>query len=117
MKSVRLFVLVVVSAVALVVSASPAQAYSRVYHGYDFAETHPVRDDFITVCDREADGHGVWTDYYTSDLHLHTKLDGNGSASGCGVDWVYPRWIHSYRVCERYVSCTDWRRTDGPGGG
>jgi hypothetical protein len=117
MNGARVFVLVVVSAVALVVSASPAQAYSRVYHGNDFAWTYQVRDDHIMVCDEESDGHGVWTDYYTSDLHLHTLLDGDGSAAPCAIRYVYPRWIHSYRVCERYVSCTGWKRTDGPGGG
>lgn len=79
MKSIRLFVIVAVSAFALVVVNTPAQAYSKLYHGSDYGFTYATRDDHIMVCDEEADGHGVWVDYYTNDFRMHTMVDGNGS--------------------------------------
>jgi hypothetical protein len=118
MRGRRLLVVIAASA-ALILSVSPAHAYSGpIYHGSDSAWVYWVDDDHITVCDRESDGHGVWVDYYTSGGGLRTMLDGNGSAAGCAHsrDWYPPQWITSYRLCERYVSCTGWYRPDGPGG-
>jgi len=48
---------------------------------------------------------------------MHIMVDGNGSQRECAIDNVYPQYISSYRVCERYVSCTAWKGTDGPLGG
>jgi hypothetical protein len=111
---------IVCGAVAtLVLAATPASAYSIVYQGSDYAQTLRVQDDILQVCDKESDGHGVWSDYVLNTGASGTLLDGNGSASPCYIrDWsATPYWVHHYRVCERYVACSGWRYTDGPGGG
>jgi hypothetical protein len=82
MRRSRRCVLVVVSALALVLAMSPQYALSStawqgsglvstvaavvpttVWHGSDYATVSGSRLEWIDVCDREADGHGVWADY------------------------------------------------------
>jgi hypothetical protein len=120
MRKLSILVLAVVGGLlAMLVLAPPASAYSGpLYHTYDYAKTYYTNDDIIQVCDREADGHGVYAEYYLSSGAFKSVVDGNGSAAGCGVnDWTaYPWWVTRYRVCERYVSCTGWAYTDGIGG-
>jgi hypothetical protein len=104
---------------ALVLGGSPAYAYSGpAYQGSDYARTIGINDDIIEVCDQEADGHGVYTEYYLNDGSYHKRGDGNGSASPCYVDdWTQtPYWVNHYRVCETGVACSGWVYTDGIGG-
>ncbi|MEU4742498.1 hypothetical protein AB0G02_18820 [Actinosynnema sp. NPDC023658] len=99
--------------------AGSANAYSGpIYHGNDYAETLGVNDDIIQVCDREADGNGVYAEYYLNNGSYHKRGDSNGSASPCSKDdWTATAyWISRYRVCEDTVGCSSYRYTDGLGG-
>lgn len=119
MRWTRLLIAFTAAATALIFSGSPAYAYSGpAYQGSDYAETLGVNDDIIQVCDREADGNGVYADYYLNNGSLQQQGDGNGSAAPCyKADWTQtPYWITRYRVCERSVACSGWVYTDGLGG-
>jgi hypothetical protein len=98
--------------------APPANADASITHGSDIAYTQYLNDDIITVCDREADNHGVYAEYYLSDGSSHEVGDANGSASGCGQhNWTQsPYWVTAFRVCETTEGCSIWKFTDGPGG-
>lgn len=91
---------------------SPAEAHSRcAYHFYDAAcvsgdGTHRS----WTVCDHEADGHGVWGWVQTRLGHQHTGYDSNGSKDPC-YSYSVPSWdpspITDIWVCENGSSCSN----------
>ncbi len=111
MRSRRLFTVVAVTALALVLTAAPAYALHTVYQGSDYAETTGDHTG-IWACDREADGHGVWADWYDYGLTYYAGLvDANGSQPGCTFKDIYPKKIMKFRVCERYVACSGWMYT------
>lgn len=120
MRNRNLMIAVAIAGAAVLgVGAGPASAYSGpLYHGNDYAQTMYINDDVIEVCDMEADGNGVYAEYYLNTGAFKSVNDGNGSAAGCGRnDWQSsPYWITHYRVCERSVSCSGWVYTDGLGG-
>ena len=108
MRSRRLLTLVAVTALALVVTASPSYASHTAYQGSDYAQT-----DFdhagISACDKESDGHGVWAEYKDFTLRLYPALvDSNGSKPGCAYNYLGSQRIYQFRVCERYVACSGW---------
>ncbi|GAB2963204.1 hypothetical protein [Saccharothrix stipae] len=119
MSKLKVLLGALIAMVALVFGAAPASAYTTpATHGSDYAETLGVNDDIIQVCDREADGHGVYTEYYLNNGSYHKRGDSNGSASPCAKDdWTATAyWVARYRVCEDTVGCSGYRYTDGLGG-
>ena len=119
MKFIRILITGAAGALALALTGSPAYAYSGpVYQGSDYAETIGINDDIVQVCDREADGNGVYVEYYLNNGSYHKRGDGNGSASPCYKDdWTQTAyWVRNYRVCETSVGCSSWKYTDGLGG-
>lgn len=101
------------AAVALIVSATPAQAhYTYVYHGSDLAS---VSSDHyhVSVCDREADGHAVYGEFINIDGLKITVWDYYPGDQVCETanDLVT---IESFRLCEQLSgtdSCTAWKNS------
>lgn len=115
----RVAAIVGVTVTMLAVAAAPASAYSGpAFHGADYAQTIGINDDIVQVCDREADNHAVFVEYFLNDGTRHIKYDENGSAPPCYIeDWTQtPFWIDHYRVCENFVGCSGFVFTDGIGG-
>lgn len=74
----------------------------------------------VTVCDNEADGHGVYVKLMSEAGESLTWTDSGGSDGVCGTDDSYfaINFIRWFRVCERINnapdSCTDkWYVTEG----
>jgi hypothetical protein len=109
MNNRRVFTVVAVTVLALVLTAAPAYALHTAYQGSDYAETTGDHAG-IWACDKEADGHGVWAEYYDFTLRLYPALvDPNGSKPGCAFSDIDPQRIYQFRVCERYVACSGWK--------
>ena len=89
--------------------ATAASAHpTSVPHGRDVASVDAGHHT-ITWCDREADGHRVYAQYRVEFFTITTGYDTNGYRPGCGQ--ATDRWaIHSYRVCEKGVGCSCWKR-------
>lgn len=100
----------------LVVPGAPAMAAAGPnYHGSDYSQTLNYYDDYIRVCDREADGNGVSVHYYL-DLGggYHEKGDANGSASPCyATDWsATPYSVTQFKTFEANVASSQaWTYT------
>jgi hypothetical protein len=111
MRSRRLFTSVAVTAMTalmLLLTSSPAYAYSSAHHGSDYVRTYGTNYTLVEVCDMESDGHGVWADVYANrGAYYPGLLDGNGSKSPCYV-YSIPNGVYQFRICERYVSCSPW---------
>ena len=109
MRRIRLLTsipVIALTALTLLLTPAPANAYSSAHHGSDYVQTWGTNYTFISVCDRESDGHGVWADVYDNRLNYYPGLlDGNGSKSPC-YDYSIPNGIYQFRICERYVSCS-----------
>ncbi len=106
-RGIRRAVLGVLAAVVSVVAlATTAFAYSRAYHGSDYAG---VGSDlrWVEVCDIEQDGNGVYGEFRLTGGGTLTVNDGNGSAGGCGNQTAGSN-ITQFRVCERNDGCTGW---------
>lgn len=102
-------------AALLVAAATPAWAHATTAppHGSDTASVD-ANHWVITVCDREADNHGVYAEYVTwrAGSPVYTVGDPNGSASPCGSETPEDGYsIHHYRVCEQTQGCAGWRYT------
>jgi hypothetical protein len=101
---------VVIGASAAVAASSPAYAaflYVITQHqGADHAIFNPA-DHVAQVCDSEADGHGVYGEFYTPNGVMTTISDTNGSAAGCGSSTLTAS-VYRFRVCERSASCSDY---------
>ena len=91
------------SALAIGGLAAPAQASSaRVYQGDDYAEWDNDTSSFgeyVTVCDRERDGNGVYVKVWLDDGYDEFS-DGNGSASPCSNRRYEFGSVGSIQVCE-----------------
>ena len=78
-----------------------------VYQGDDYAWSNGTD---VSVCDREADGHGVYGEFDLSSGSNATVRDPNGSASGCGTN-KFNRVVF-FRVCEDLNNlpdpCSSW---------
>lgn len=96
-----------------VAAAAPAFAADmRVEQGDDFA-TMVRFDPFdeVEVCDREADGHGVYVKVLLNDGYDEFG-DGNGSASPCAYR-DYGSLVENIMVCETVTGpdwCSDWAK-------
>lgn len=103
-------------AALLVAAATPASAHATTAppHGSDTARVDAAHW-VITVCDGEADNHGVYAEYVTwrAGSGVYTVGDPNGSASPCGSETPDDGYsILRYRVCEQTEGCAGWRSTD-----
>jgi hypothetical protein len=64
----------------------------------------------IQVCDENADGVGVWVEFYTSDGGYGTLDDGNGAAGPCGSYTNNSLTITRYRGWSRNgFATTGWQ--------
>jgi len=103
----------VIGASTVVAASSPAYAaflYVITQHqGADHAIFNPS-DNVAQVCDSEADGHGVYADFYTTTGASTRIPDTNGSAAGCG-SLTLSSSTYRFRVCERGTisdTCSDY---------
>ncbi|MEV7990953.1 hypothetical protein AB0O67_03275 [Streptomyces sp. NPDC086077] len=84
----------------------------RVYQGDDFAQAYHIYSggvfiaEVAEVCDREADGNGVYVRVWLSSGYEEIS-DTNGSASGCGSRVHDRNEVEGIEVCER-VTGPDW---------
>jgi hypothetical protein len=68
------------------------QNYGSVVHGRPY--------DWIEACDRQADGMGVYVEYWTNKGNHGYIWDHNGSKPGCGNARVYePEDVTRFKVC------------------
>ena len=90
--------------------ASPAAAYGRcAAYGANVACVS-VGHHIIDWCDREADGHRVFAQYYINrSTVVTTGVDANGSRRGCSHQNDV-RGIINFRVCEIGSGCSAWKR-------
>ncbi|GAA3919653.1 hypothetical protein GCM10023084_82190 [Streptomyces lacrimifluminis] len=77
------------------------------YQGDDFARLSYAglgghTTDIVEVCDREADGHGVYVKVWKRDGYEEFG-DANGSASPCSSRSYRANWITSIQVCETHT--------------
>lgn len=79
------------------------------YNGSDYGGvTH--EHEQIYACDRERDGHAVYTEFYLEDSHSRWKIaDENGTSKpSCGSTSSGYGEVTKFRVCERGKWCTRW---------
>lgn len=62
--------------------------------------------DWIEACDRDADGKGVYVEYWTYKGGHFFVWDGNGSKPGCGNAKVGPSSVKGFRVCIDDTGCS-----------
>ncbi|WP_305783280.1 hypothetical protein [Symbioplanes lichenis] len=62
----------------------------------------------ILACDKNADGVGVWVEFYTSDGVYHTLDDANGSADPCGSYTNNATTVTQFRGWARNGINTGW---------
>ncbi|MEU9507582.1 hypothetical protein AB0D32_15025 [Micromonospora sp. NPDC048170] len=101
--------LLAASAVALSPAAQASTGDDIAYNGADYGGvTHKY--ETIYACDREADGNGVYTEFYMSGSSQTFEIsDGNGSADpSCGRVSSGFGEVTKFRVCERGKWCTRW---------
>jgi hypothetical protein len=90
----------------LAVAASPAYAhYVYAYHGSDLGTVNGTHTG-SSACDRENDGHAVYTDLLLANGVRTQVWDGYDSV--CSTRY-FKVAIRHFRVCEHTVSCTAWR--------
>ncbi|GAA3890701.1 hypothetical protein GCM10022243_64500 [Saccharothrix violaceirubra] len=89
------------------VASADVHALGAVYQGDDYAWSN---GSDVEVCDREADGHGVYGEFNLSGGSKATVRDTNGSASGCGTNRF--NGVRTFRVCEVLNNlpdpCSSW---------
>ncbi|GAB3434084.1 hypothetical protein GCM10027436_10830 [Actinophytocola sediminis] len=88
----------VTAAVVMGTGTASAANFVTVYQGDDYARFW-TSSNTIYACDNEADGNGVYAEYWGSNSKHGTVSDGNGSKSGCGYQTIGV--IDSFRACER----------------
>jgi hypothetical protein len=102
-----------IATVAGLALATPAFADWKVTQGSDYA-TVSANKKLLTVCDKEADGNGVYAVFEVFDGPTDRVGDGNGSAAGCGTYNARNR-IRWFQVCEDDAgqdSCSDVKFID-----
>ncbi|MEU3642453.1 hypothetical protein AB0E59_03655 [Lentzea sp. NPDC034063] len=94
----------------MVLTATAAQAhYQEDKHGSDRGWVDASHWT-IGVCDNEADGHGVRTEYQTSNGGSDHVGDWNGSGNACNSEVVYDfSSVTRFRVCEETEGCRPWK--------
>ena len=107
---------VIASTTALVLlSAAPAFAVKvQAKQGSDYASLE-TDDYWVEVCDMENDGNGVYAQFSDTGGGWETVGDANGSAGGCGNDYVDFR-VDRFKVCESDLlqdSCSAWKPIPG----
>jgi hypothetical protein len=98
----RRFAVLAIAIVALLtMAAAPANAaIITVSQGDDYASVQYLSNaDQVDVCDREADGHGVYVKVVLDDGYDQFG-DANGSASPCSSRTYARRQVDSIQVCE-----------------
>ena len=105
-RAARWFPPLVIAAAALsILTMAPAHAAGAiVYQGDDYASLSVggfsgQTFDIVDVCDREADGHGVYVKVVLYDGYDQLG-DANGSASPCSSRSYARRQVDSMQVCE-----------------
>jgi len=64
----------------------------------------------IGVCDNEADGNGVRTEYQTARGGSDHVGDWNGSGNACNSEVVFDgSYVTRFRVCEETNGCRPWK--------
>lgn len=103
---------------ALLIGAAPAAASYTAYHGSDFARTTVPNEDYLMVCDKEADNHGVYGRFILNTGSYLDGADSNGSAAGCAeLDLrATPYWTVRLEAVERNVGGGGYVWTDGLSG-
>lgn len=90
-----------VAAVAAGVLMMPAGAYAAtVYNGSDFAYNTGTYK--VTACDRETDGHSVYSDYSSSTSGRILTTGGNGTCASASTSN-----LRSFNICEQIPSFPD----------
>ena len=109
----------VIAAVAcgvILAAQTPALAHDR-YVGINSAASYFGRIKVtqshhrIQACDENADGIGVWVEFYTSDGAYRTLDDSNGSADPCGSYTNNSLTVTSFRGWARNGFNTGWQST------
>ena len=97
----RLAVLAIAIVALLTMAAAPANAaIITVSQGDDYASVQYLSNaDQVDVCDREADGNGVYVKVVLYDGYDQFG-DANGSASPCSSRSYARRQVDSIQVCE-----------------
>jgi hypothetical protein len=104
--------LVMAAAALSILTMAPAHAAGAiVYQGDDYASLSVggfsgQTFDIVDVCDREADGHGVYVKVVLDDGYDQFG-DANGSASPCSSRSYRRGQVDSIQVCEA-VTGPDW---------
>ncbi|ANZ38145.1 hypothetical protein BBK82_20855 [Lentzea guizhouensis] len=95
---------------ALVLTATSAHAhYQEAKHGDDLGWVD-ANHWTIGVCDNEADGNGVRTEYRTADGNTDYVGDWNGSGNGCNSEVVFDgSYVTQFQVCEETKGCSGWK--------
>ncbi len=102
---------VMAAAAAAVIMFAPSAVadvgiMGRVYLGSNYASSNGT---WVEVCDREADGNGVYGMFETSTGTSRIN-DGNGSAAGCG-NATFGK-VNRFKVCEDLSAsldiCSSW---------
>lgn len=110
----------------LVAGTAHAAVGARAVHGNDWGEIRSVGsgsyNDYIIVCDGEADGHYVWAQYHlvsvfggVSEYRSVYDFDGPNNNS-CGIHDYRgtPYFARAIRVCEYEGGCSAWAYTGDP---
>ena len=112
-RAARWFPLLAIAAAALsILTVAPAQASGAiVYQGDDYASLSTggfsgTTFDIVDVCDREADGHGVYVKVMLFDGYDQFG-DANGSAPPCYSRSYLYKEVQTIQVCEA-VTGPDW---------
>jgi len=87
----------IAAAVTMGTGTAAAANFVTVYQGDDYARFW-TSSDTLYACDNEADGNGVYAEYWGPNSKHGTFFDANGSKSGCS--WLGVGNIDSFRVCE-----------------
>ncbi len=99
-------VLALAAPAALALSTGVAHAhYTYVYHGNDLGS---VSSDHraVTTCDRENDGHAVYTEALLANGSKYNIWDSYDSS--CSTRYGLPSNVRTFRVCEQSAGCTSW---------
>lgn len=93
----------------LCLSMAPASAhYPTAFHGEDGAMvSHRSQHSYLTVQDKECDGHSVFGEYEDADGLGGAVRDPNGCKVGLGK-FEARQTIVRFRVCEASVGCSAW---------
>lgn len=88
---------------ATILSATPANAASSLtsYQGDDYSVNgFSSNGDYVYICDRERDGHGVHADYVILGSSTNQQVRNESGSGTCARSGFYPEGIYRHRAVE-----------------